>query len=239
MPRSGFVLYTNALWHFVKRLYVAAARRRDSPQREPALPPVLGRRGRVPPRPPARALRPRPRAQPRPLPELRQLRGLRGRGRRARQRARGAMRHRRRRRSPSHPAGARARAGQRALSGAHGLRPDHAREPALAAVHVAPPPESRVAVPQRRRLAVRRRVLGCRARARRHGRPGAPRSRAARAGERAARLAVQRVAARPHARAERHAGTVVERGRVPDRRATRSGRTACSRAGSAGPGGRG
>ena len=42
MPRSGFVLYTNALWHFVKRLYVAAARRRDSPQLEPALPPVLG-----------------------------------------------------------------------------------------------------------------------------------------------------------------------------------------------------
>ena len=74
-----------------------------------------------------------------------------------------------------------------------------------------------MAVPQRRRMAVRRRVLGGGARHGRAPRGRAARSRRTRAGERAARMAVQRMAARPHARAGRHARPVVERRGVPDR----------------------
>ena len=73
MPRSGFVLYTNALWHLVKRLYGLPHAAADAPQCERAVSPVLAAAREVPARPAAHRLRPARCAQPRALPQLRQF----------------------------------------------------------------------------------------------------------------------------------------------------------------------
>ena len=88
MPRSGFVLYTNALWYAVKRLYRPASRRRDAPQFQSTVPPCRRRAARVPAGAAARPLRAAPRTAARPLPQLRQLLVPRRRRRCVRQRAR-------------------------------------------------------------------------------------------------------------------------------------------------------
>ena len=100
MPRSGFVLYSNALWYQVKRVYVLPDAAADPRKLQPPVPSVLARDRAVPARAPAHALRAQPRAQPRALPELRELLVL-GRGRRrVRQPAGRAVRAGRRRHRP-------------------------------------------------------------------------------------------------------------------------------------------
>ena len=61
MPRSGYVLYTNALWYEVKRRFGLAARRSHAAPLQPPVQSVPARPARVPPRPAAAPLRaPRP-----------------------------------------------------------------------------------------------------------------------------------------------------------------------------------
>ena len=66
MPRSGFVLYTNALWYHVKRLYRNRRRRGDPRELQRAVPSVLRRIARVSARAAAERIRP-PKARNRDL----------------------------------------------------------------------------------------------------------------------------------------------------------------------------
>ena len=65
MPRSGYVLYSNALWYLVKQRFGLADARRHGPPLQPPVPSVPARPARVPPRPAAAPLRaPRPARTP-------------------------------------------------------------------------------------------------------------------------------------------------------------------------------
>ena len=95
MPRSGFVLYTNALWLYVKKLYRLpggdadpAACQLAVPARQPS--------ARLPPPAPADPLCAAPQSHPGPVPQLRQPFLLGRGGRRARQPARPVAGHGRR-----------------------------------------------------------------------------------------------------------------------------------------------
>ncbi len=217
MPRSGFVLYTNALWHLVKRLYGLPHAGRDAPQCQRAVPPVLAAACQVPARPAAHRLRAARRPQSRPLPQLRQFFVLRRRRRCLRKRIGDPVRARRRRGRAADARRAVAGTRARAVAGARRLRADSRGEHVLASVHVAPSAEFRVAIPQRRHLAVRRRILGGRAGgARRACRaPGAssPRSRASTRSTTG--LSPSGCMDRTAAPAG-HARAVVERGGLPD-----------------------
>ena len=77
MPRSGFVLYTNALWYHVKRLYRVPHATRDARELQRAVPSVLRRHRRISARAIAQRIRAAHGAQSRPLSELRELLVLR------------------------------------------------------------------------------------------------------------------------------------------------------------------
>jgi hypothetical protein len=87
----------------------------------------------------------------------------------------------------------------------------------VAALHGAPPAERRAPVPQRRHLALRRRLLGDGAGQARAGRARLGRTRAACAGQCARRLALHRVVPRQDAGADGHGRAELECGDLPAR----------------------
>ena len=184
MPRSGYrALHQHALVRGQAPLRAGPCGGDASPL-QPPVQPLPARAARVPPGAAAAALcAPRP-ARPRAVPELRQSLG-----RRPRRATCSATCWRSR---PAWPiprwptASSRHSRGecQRALSGARGAASADAPAPAVAAVHGAPPAEPRAPVPQRRHLALRRRLLGDDAGAAGAARAGLVRTRAAGARER-------------------------------------------------------
>ncbi len=110
----------------------------------------------------------------------------------------------------------------RALSGSRRRAADPQAKRAVASLHGAAPAKLSLAIPQRRRLADARRLLDRRARAAWAQAAGARRARQARARLRARRLGVCRMAARTHVGAARHARAIMERGRVSARGARRA-----------------
>ena len=216
MPRSGFVLYTNALWHLVKRLYRLPQRAETRAACNQLFHPFSAglapyRRARLLVRYVTSA------ARERDLylsfvnfsfwgeegdvfgNLLAIICGL------ADARAHAA-----------YARSASARGRRHALPRAQRLRADRGRKLPLAAVHGPPPSESPRSVSQRRNLAVHRRLLGDRARGGRPAGEGARGARESRACQRARRLGVQRVAARSDRASPRHARPVVECGGFPD-----------------------
>ena len=160
MPRSGFVLYSNALWFWVKRLYGEPDAERDPGGRQP---PLSSLRRTAPGGAAAAAAdRPDPRAgRALPLlPQLRQPLRLGGGGGPVRQPPRPVHRPGR---SRAWRADGRCRPGAGGappLPAAGGRHPDRTGGPAVASLHAAPPAESSLAVPQWRHLALHRRFLG-------------------------------------------------------------------------------
>ena len=211
MPRSGFVLYTNALWYCVKQLYRPRAHRGNAGEFQPAVSSLLRRAARIPARAPADALREARGEAPRPLSRPSSTSPSS-----ARKATSSAMCSRCCADSPTSEA---ARRTLRALDRARIAEPWPVRvvcepiprqRPAVAGLHVAPPAEPRVAIPQRRHLAVRRRLLGRCAGAGGRRRQGARGTGEARGRQCARRLGVQRMAAWPHFGAARHARPVLE-----------------------------
>ena len=160
MPRSGYVLYTNALWYDVKRRFGLAHAdathhhfnhlfhpyRRDMPEYHRA-----------------RLLRHYVRARSarlRAVLEFREPRRRGLRGRCVRQCARRAGWAGRRRDGQAHHRHAAQGARLGAVPDPRGAASDVAPAPAVAAVHGTPPAEPSASVPQRRHLALRRRLLG-------------------------------------------------------------------------------
>ena len=210
MPRSGFVLYTNALWYRVKRLFdlpnAAATRANFNGLFHPFSAALAEyRRARLLNE---YALK---RARNRDLYLSfvnfsffgdegdvfgNVLAALCG----ALEPKRGAPHARRAAREPR----------ARAVSRSRRRAADPQAERALAPVHGAASAELRVAIPQRRRLADGRRVLDRGARALRAKAPSARGAREARARLRARRLGIRRMAARPYAR--RRAACAANRG---------------------------
>ena len=127
-----------------------------------------------------------------------------------------------RERLPPHARRAARERSERAVSRACRRAPDPRAKRALASVHGATPAELRLAVSQRRHLADGRRLLDRGARAPRAQTPRALGAREPRARLRARRLGVRRVAARPHRGDSRNARPIVECRRLFARGARRA-----------------